>query len=135
MTPTSPAIAEKVRELQANEDRVITALATATAALEQMVMIALDEPEQSIEVRLERFKAIKHVGRRFEFEADDQDAIIAGKVGEKFSQSYLERMNNEQFAGRRWKAQFQRVVVSRKGSEPIERYTLLELDEIDKPNP
>jgi hypothetical protein len=59
MKPTSPDVAMRVRALKANEAAVITALATATAALEQLVLSAPDEPEQSIEVRLERFKAIK----------------------------------------------------------------------------
>jgi hypothetical protein len=69
--------------------------------------------------------------RRFEFEPDGGATIIEGKVGEKFSQSYLERINNEQFAGRRWKVLFQKRVVTKAGRQPAENYTLLELDEID----
>jgi hypothetical protein len=72
------------------------------------------------------------LGRRFEFEPDGAVKVIEGKVGEKFSQSYLERMNNEQFAGRRWKALLSRKIVERKGRKPSETYTLLELDEIEK---
>lgn len=73
------------------------------------------------------------LGRRFEFEPDGAVKVIEGKVGEKFSQSYLERMTNEQFAGRRWKAVMNHKTVARKGRKPIETYTLIELDEIDKP--
>ena len=67
-----------------------------------------------------------------EFEPDGAVKVIEGKVGEKFGQSYLERMNNEQFAGRRWKAVLSRKIVERKGRKPSETYTLLELDEVDK---
>lgn len=68
---------------------------------------------------------------RFEFEPDGGAVIIEGKVGEKFSDSYLERINTEQFAGRRWKAIFQKRVVTKVGRQPVEKYTLLELDEIE----
>lgn len=73
------------------------------------------------------------LGRRFEFEPDGEVKVIEGKVGEKFSQSYLERMNNEQFAGRRWKAVLTHKTVERKGRKPTETYTLIELDEIERP--
>ena len=72
------------------------------------------------------------MGRRFEFEPDGATPVITGKVGERFSQSYLERMSTEQFAGKQWKANLHRVVVTRQGREPSERFTLLELDEIEK---
>lgn len=73
------------------------------------------------------------LGRRFEFEPDGAVKVIEGKVGEKFSQSYLERMTTEQFAGRRWKAVLSHKVVERKGRKPSESYTLLELDELEPP--
>lgn len=77
-----------------------------------------------------RLLGVIPVRRRFEFEADGAAKIIEGKVGQQFSQTYLERINNEQFAGRRWKAVLNRRVISRVGRQPAENYTLLELDEI-----
>ena len=70
------------------------------------------------------------VGRRFEFEPDGATKIIEGKVGERFSESYLERMGDEQFAGRRWRAVLKHKVVERKGRKPSETWTLIELVEI-----
>jgi hypothetical protein len=69
--------------------------------------------------------------RRFEFQPDDGQKIIEGKVGEKFSQDYLDRITTEQFAGRRWKARFDRRTVVKPGRLPIESHTLIELDEIE----
>lgn len=69
--------------------------------------------------------------RRFEFELDGGEGIVEGKVGEQFSHSYLERINNEQFAGRRWKAVLQKRIVSKAGRQPAENYTLLQLEQID----
>ena len=71
------------------------------------------------------------VRRRFEFEPDGAQKIVEEKIGEKFSQSYLERMSNEQFAGRRWKAVLNLRIVTKIGRPPPEGYTLLELDEIE----
>ncbi|MEO7275281.1 MAG: hypothetical protein ABIX28_01980 [Vicinamibacterales bacterium] len=68
------------------------------------------------------------IGRRFEFEPDGGAAIIKGKVGEQFSQHYLERMTNEQFAGRRWNALFRKVTITRSGRPPVDQFTLLQLD-------
>ena len=70
------------------------------------------------------------IGRRFEFEPDNATTIVEGKVGEKFSQTYLERISTEQFAGRRWKALLHRRMVTKVGRLPREHYTLLELEEI-----
>lgn len=72
------------------------------------------------------------VGRRFEFDPDGATKIIKGKVGEQFSQTYLERMKDEQFAGRRWKAVLHHKIVQRRGRPPLDSYTLLELNEIDE---
>jgi hypothetical protein len=60
--------------------------------------------------------------------------IIEGKVGQQFSQTYLERINNEQFAGRRWKAVLHRRIITKIGRQPSESYTLLKLDEIEVPH-
>ena len=68
--------------------------------------------------------------RRFEFEPDGSTQIIEGKVGAQFSHSYLERISTEQFAGRRWKALFQKRLVKKMGRSPVEKYTLLKLEEI-----
>ncbi len=72
------------------------------------------------------------VARRFEFQADGEVKVIEGKVGERFSQSYLERMHDEQFAGRRWRAVLNHRIVERKGRRPSETWKLLELDEIEQ---
>lgn len=88
----------------------------------------VDEEQVSLEGRL---LGMIPVGRRFEFEADRAPKIIEGRVGEKFSQSYLERMQDEQFAGRRWKAVLNHKVIERRGRRPSETWTLIELDEIE----
>ena len=92
----------------------------------------VDEDRYTLEGKL---LGIIPLGRRFEFEADRATQVIKGKVGERFSESYLERMSTEQFAGKRWKATLHRVAVTRQGREPSERFTLLELDEIEKAEP
>ena len=89
----------------------------------------VDEERYPLEGKL---LGIIPLGRRFEFDPDGATQVIKGKVGERFSESYLERMSTEQFAGKRWKATLHCVVVTRQGREPSERFTLLELDEIDK---
>lgn len=88
----------------------------------------VDEDRVEVEGRL---LGVIPVRGRFEFEPDGAQKIITGKVGEQFTQSYLERINTEQFAGRRWKAVFTRRVVTRVGRPPAEAYTLVELDEIE----
>jgi hypothetical protein len=85
--------------------------------------------EARIEVR-GRLLGVIPMRRRFEFEPDAAETIIEGKVGEKFSNTYLERITTEQFAGRRWKAVLQKRMVTKVGRLPAEYYTLLELDEI-----
>jgi hypothetical protein len=82
-------------------------------------------------VRMEgRLLGVIPMRRRFEFEPDGAVSIVEGKVGEKFSRTYLERISTEQFAGRRWKALFNKRVVTKVGRIPGEHYTLLELEEI-----
>ncbi|MFN7922689.1 MAG: hypothetical protein U0Q16_21470 [Bryobacteraceae bacterium] len=70
------------------------------------------------------------IGRRFEFEMDGSQQVTSGQIGEKFGQTYLERMSTQQFAGRRWRAVFHRKVIEKAGRMPVEKYTLLELEEI-----
>jgi hypothetical protein len=41
-------------------------------------------------------------------------------------------MSTQQFAGRRWRAVFNRKIVEKAGRLPVEQYTLLELEEITK---
>ena len=82
-----------------------------------------------------RLLGVIPIRRRFEFEPDGGASIIEGKVGEKFSQSYLERINTEQIAGRRWKALFHRRIVTKLGRQPAENYKLLELDEVGGEQP
>ena len=86
-------------------------------------------------IRAGKLLGIIPLARRFEFQPDEATQVIKGKVGEQFSENYLERMTNEHFAGKRWKATFSRVVVTRPGREPSERFTLLELAEIEKAEP
>ncbi len=88
--------------------------------------------EERIEMQ-GRLLGVIPMRRRFEFEPDGGTVIVEGKVGEKFSQNYLERMSEEQFAGRRWKAVFHKRVITNVGRQPFENYTLLELDEIETP--
>lgn len=83
------------------------------------------------EVRIEgKLLGIIPVKRRFEFEADGYDKVIDGKVGDRFTESYLERMNTEQFAGRRWKALLRKRTTRKAGGREVERVTLVELEEI-----
>jgi hypothetical protein len=90
--------------------------------------------EERIEVT-GRLLGVIPMRRRFEFEPDARTMIIEGKVGERFSQSYLERINSEQFAGRRWKALLHKRVLTKVGRQPSENYILLELQEIEPQGP
>jgi len=82
-----------------------------------------------------RLLGVIPIGRRFEFESDARDRVIRGKVGEQFTQNYLERINDEQFAGRRWRALFQRALIERVGRPTVEKFTLLELEEAPQQDP
>lgn len=90
----------------------------------------VDDDDVSMQGRL---LGVIPIARRFEFEADGRPTVVRGIVGQKFSQSFLERIGTQQFIGQRWEAKFLRKVISQRGREPIEKFTLLELDEIDKP--
>jgi hypothetical protein len=85
--------------------------------------------EERVEMR-GRLLGVIPMRRRFELEPDGATTIIEGKVGEKFSHTYLERISTERFAGRRWKALLDRRIVTKVGRLPVENYTLLELEEI-----
>jgi len=62
--------------------------------------------------------------------------MIFGVVGEDFSQSFLERMNTEQFIGKRWRGFFHKKLVEKIGRPPVDHYTLLRLeDESTEPQP
>ena len=70
-----------------------------------------------------RLLGIVPLHRRVEFQPDDGQ-VVYGKVSDDFSHSYLERINTEQFAGRRWRALFHRKLVERAG-RPLETKRLL----------
>ncbi len=67
------------------------------------------------------------IGRRFEFQT--AGGMISGKVGLKFSESYLERVSKEQFAGRRWRAQLHKREVQKAGRKTVS-YVLESLDDL-----
>jgi hypothetical protein len=56
--------------------------------------------------------------------------VIEGRVGEKFGNTYLERISTQQFAGKRWRALLHKRTVTKIGREPADYYTLLELEEL-----
>lgn len=88
---------------------------------------SVDEDRVRVEGRL---LGVIPMRRRFEFEPDGAREIIEGAIGEKFGQSYLQRMSEEQFAGRRWRALLYMRRVTKLRRRPAEHYTLLELEEI-----
>jgi len=77
-----------------------------------------------------RLLGIIPIKRRFELESSETGAVIEGKVDERFGRTYLERINNEQLAGKRWKALLYKRTVTKVGRDPVDQYTLLELDEL-----
>jgi hypothetical protein len=68
--------------------------------------------------------------RRFELESAETGTVIEGKVGEKFGETYLQRIGTEQFAGKRWRALLHKRTVTKIGRDPVDNYTLLELEEL-----
>ena len=68
------------------------------------------------------------IHRRFEFQPDGA-SMIFGTVGEDFGQSILQRMVTEQFIGKRWRGFFHKKLVERAGRPPVDRYTLLRLED------
>jgi len=67
------------------------------------------------------------IGRRFEFAAAEGGEIISGSVGPRLSQDFLERIEREQFIGKRAIAKLSRKTVSNVGSEPVVTYVLADL--------
>jgi hypothetical protein len=105
-------------------------------AVERAWQRAEDSSVEEERIRVEgRLLGVIPVGRRFEFERDSPHDVIEGTVGEKFGQTYLERISTEQFAGRRWAALLNRKVITRIRRQPSEIYTLLELEEIEPTTP
>jgi hypothetical protein len=101
-------------------------------AWERVEASNVDEDEIRVEGKL---LGVIPVGRRFEFDPDGGTSIVKGKVGQKFGESYLQRMSEQQFAGRRWRAVMNRRIITKAGRQPYESFTLLELDEIESPTP
>jgi hypothetical protein len=93
---------------------------------------SVDEEEMHAQGRL---LGVIPMRRRFEFEPDGAQTILEGKVSDDFSHSYLERINNEQIAGKRWRAVFRKRIVAKIGRPPYEAYTLTKLEEIEEPPP
>jgi len=78
-----------------------------------------------------RLLGVIPIKRRFELESSETGMVIEGKVGEKFGQTYLERINTEQFAGKRWRALLHKRTVTKIGRDPADNYTLLELEQLE----
>jgi hypothetical protein len=76
-----------------------------------------------------RLLGIIPMRRRFELQTAD-GTVVEGKVAEGFSNTYLENMSTQQFAGRRWRAVLNRRTISKIGRLPTENFTLLELEEL-----
>lgn len=91
---------------------------------------ASDVTEDRVEVRGKLLGVIPMKGR-FELEPD-AGHVIEGKVASKFGTSYLERIERERFAGQRWIAILHKRTVRKAGKDPIDSYTLLELQQIDE---
>lgn len=69
--------------------------------------------------------------RRFELQSDQTGLVIEGRVGEQFTSTYLERINNEQIAGKRWLAVIHKRTVTKIGRDPVDAYTLLQLHSLE----
>ena len=70
--------------------------------------------------------------RRFEFIPDETGRVIKGTVADSFSKTYLDKMQTQQYSGRRWNASFVRKSVRKMGRDPIDHYTLLDLGELEE---
>lgn len=68
------------------------------------------------------------IHRKFEFRPDGAP-LVYGVVSEDFSHSFLERMNTEQFIGKRWRGFFHKKLVEKIGRPPVDHYTLLRLED------
>ncbi|MBE0660410.1 MAG: hypothetical protein IH602_22135 [Bryobacteraceae bacterium] len=89
---------------------------------------AYDISEDIIETEAELLGVLPIAGR---FELKDLTGqILRGKVGTQFSQEYLERIEKEQLAGKRWLVRVQRREKRRVG-KPTVSLTLLELHPLE----
>jgi hypothetical protein len=68
--------------------------------------------------------------RRFELESKETGSVIEGKVGERFTKTYLEHLDSEKYTGKLWRALLHKRTVRKAGREPVDSYTLLELEEL-----
>jgi hypothetical protein len=67
------------------------------------------------------------IGRRFEFKIEETEEIIAGTVGPRVSQDYLERLEREQMIGKPGTAKFLRKTVTNVGFDPTISYLLADI--------
>lgn len=86
--------------------------------------------EERIEIRGKLLGVIP-MKRRFELQSDESGLVIEGRVGEQFTNTYLERINNERIAGKMWVALIYRRTVTKVGRDPVDAYTLLQLHSLD----
>jgi hypothetical protein len=91
----------------------------------------VDEQEESV---IGQLLGVIPIGRRFEF-VRDGGGLIRGKVGDAFSNNYLERISTEQIAGKRWVARVNKKTIERSGREPQYIYTLLTLEAMPEEPP
>ncbi len=89
---------------------------------------ATEIAEDDIQVEGELIGVVPY-GRRFEFRTYPQSELISGKVAETFSETYLERIHQEQLVGRRWQAVLRKRETKKPG-RTIETFLLLDLREI-----
>ncbi len=85
----------------------------------------IDEREVALEGEL---LGVIPIAGRFEFRARSGD-VISGKVASTMSESYLQRFEREQLAGRTWRAKLRRREIRRFGRK-TESYILLDLSEL-----
>jgi hypothetical protein len=76
-----------------------------------------------------RLFGVLPVQRRFELESKETGALIKGKVGELFSKNYLEHLE-KYTGGKLWRALLHKRTVAKFGRDPVDHYTLLELEEL-----
>jgi hypothetical protein len=89
---------------------------------------AMEIDDEEIPIEGELIGVVPY-GRKFEFRRYPTNELISGKVDEVFSESYLQRMHEEQLVGRRWQAVLRRRE-TRKPGRVFESFTLLELKEV-----
>lgn len=77
-----------------------------------------------------RLLGVLPMKRRFELESKETGSVIEGKVGERFTKNYLEHLDSEKYTGKLWKALLHKRTVRKVGREPVDSYTLIELEEL-----